>query len=312
MTFKNTAAHFLILAGLISNSAWSQNPSPLNVVTTLPDLAEVVSAVGGDQVIVESLLKGTEDAHFVDALPSFSQKISKADMVCLVGLGLEVGWIGKVLSKSANSKIQPGGAGYCEAGKSVTPIDVPTGTVDRSMGDVHPEGNPHFYLSPLSLAESSVEVLRVLKKIRPQASAAFEERQKIFSDQMKGLHTELSSKVKLASLTKEIFTEYHKDFGYFFKAYGLKSMGSIEDKPGVPPSASRLASVAQQAKSLNVISAMCTNHSPQRHLKKFSELSGISVLRVPGGVQRDDARFDSIEKVQRFLVGEIVKLKGAQ
>ncbi|HVJ64249.1 MAG TPA: metal ABC transporter substrate-binding protein [Bdellovibrionota bacterium] len=281
--------------------------SPLKVVTTLPDLAEVVREVGGAEVAVESLLRGTEDAHFTDAKPSFIVKVAGADIFCQVGLGLEVGWVPKVLSKSANAKVQSGGPGYCEAGKSVRVIDVAHGPVDRSMGDVHPQGNPHFYLAPGALAEASVEIQRVLTAQRPERAAIFAENQKRFVSRMTSLKVEIAR--KLAGLSGAAFAEYHKDFGYFFKAYNLNSIGSIEEKPGVLPSAARLASVATEARTRQVRAALGTNHSPERQMKKFGELSSIRVLIVPGGVLTANERFDSIEKVQHAIADAILSVK---
>ncbi len=283
--------------------------APLRVVTTLPDLAEVVRSVGGKEVRVQSLLKGNEDAHFVDAMPSFSVKVASADIVCIVGLGLEIGWIPKVLAKSANANVQPGGKGYCEAGKTVNALDVQTGTVDRSMGDVHPEGNPHFHLSPISLGESSQEVLRVLISLRPAQKDIFIANQKAFVWRMVKLEANIRKRFLDAGINESSFMEYHKDFGYFFRAYGLTSLGSIEEKPGVLPSASRLSYIAKIARDRQVMVALSATHSPDKQMKKFSELSEVKVLRLPGGVQASDKQSDTIEKVQNQIADAIIKVK---
>ena len=116
----------------------------IKVVATLPDVAEVVRAIGGTEVDVNTLLSGSEDPHYADARPDYILKVSRADVVCAIGLDLEIGWLPKVLDKSGNAKVQSGGTGFCELGHTVKPLEVPTGVIDRSLGDVHPHGNPHF------------------------------------------------------------------------------------------------------------------------------------------------------------------------
>ena len=293
MTSKSLFYSFLVFFSFSGVSA-----EKLKVITTLPDLAEVVRAVGGDKVEVDSLLKGTEDAHFLDAVPTYIRMVASADVVCSMGLELEVGWLPKILEKSANSKVQPGGQGYCETGKAVVALEKPHDHVNRSMGDVHAHGNPHFNLSPKALSEAAVVVEEVLSKSQPQNSVEFKKGLNKFQEQMKTLKEKMSAKLK----KRPQVIEYHKEFTYFFDTYGLKSVGSIEDKPGVPPSGVRLASIAKQAKDAGVCMAFGALYSPDNQLKKFSEISGIRFRRLPSMVQKNDEAFNSIEKLQNALI----------
>ena len=143
----------LYLVALFTTPVFAES---LRVVTTTTDLAWLTKQIGGDEVEVTSLLSGEEDPHYVDAVPRFIHLVANADIVCVVGMDLEIGWMPKVLSKSANAQVQPGGKGYCETGKGVEALDVITNDVDRSMGDVHPDGNPHFQLSPLHMAQAGI------------------------------------------------------------------------------------------------------------------------------------------------------------
>ena len=136
MIFKTI---ILILISSISHAK-------VNVITTTTDLQWLTKQIGGDKVKVESLLNGTEDPHYLDAMPHFISKVANADMFCLIGLDLEVGWAPKILSRSGNKKVQPGGKGYCETGKTIKALNIPTGRIDRSQGDIHPQGNPHYHL----------------------------------------------------------------------------------------------------------------------------------------------------------------------
>lgn len=268
----------------------------INVVTTLPDIAEVVRFIGGDQVTVQSLLSGSEDPHYAEARPDFILKVNKADVVCAIGLDLEIGWLPKVLSKSGNAKIQPGGKGFCELGRSVETLNKPSGRIDRSLGDVHAHGNPHFTLSPSKLGESGLEVVKVLSGIDPMNKSLFEENYSRFKKKMSDLEAELQSQVK-----KVTVMEYHQEFTYFFNAYGLKSVGSLEEKPGVPPSAARIAKMAQVAKENKVNVLYATAATPHKIRERFQELSGVKVKTLPSYVQTQQEP-KTIEALQKLLV----------
>jgi zinc/manganese transport system substrate-binding protein len=278
----------------------------IRAVATLPEVAEVLRAVGGEEVEVTSFLTGSEDPHFVDANPGFMTKAARADVVCAMGLELESGWLPKVLSKAANASVQPGGKGFCELGKTVQVLDRATSQVDRSMGDVHASGNPHFNLSPKAMAEGSDAVVVVLSAIRPEKRELFLENQKLFKKQMHELEQEVRSLLTTSFSTFEsppLFIEYHKEFAYFFNLYGLRSFGAIEAKPGVPPSASRLAEISLAAKSAGVKLALASRTSPRRHVQRFSELSGVPAVTV-STVTTSSA---SIAETQREIAHAIAK-----
>lgn len=271
----------------------------IRVITTLPDVAQVVTAIGKDRVTVDSLLRGKEDAHFTEARPDYILKANRADLACSMGLELEIGWLPKVLSRSGNSKIQER-ATLCELGKSVQTIDVPTGVIDRSLGDVHAHGNPHFSLSPLQLANASDVVVKALTELDPSGAEVFKKNQDEFKKAMTDLHAKMKALVKPVNVM-----EYHKEFSYFFQAYGLKSFGSLEEKPGTPPSAARLAQVAKMAKDNKVQVLLASPSAPHKVLEKFTELSGIPVKTVPSYVQSTGDN-SSIEQLQETLVKSLL------
>ncbi|MBX9704349.1 MAG: metal ABC transporter substrate-binding protein, partial [Silvanigrellaceae bacterium] len=263
---------------------------------------------------VESLLKGSENPHFMDVKPSFIQRVAHADILCVVGLELEIGWIPKVISKSGNKQVHPGEKGYCNFGEILEHknlvLEKPFGPIDRSMGDIHAHGNPHFWLDPKLLAIGSQAVLQSLKALDPQNSLTYETNYKAFSDTLTTLHQKLSAKLTYALLKRKdtniTFIDYHKDFSYFAKSYGLNPFGSIEEKPGVSPSAGRIAQVAQQAKQAGVLFALASLHSPQKVTEKFSEVSKIPVLRTSTSILLNQKDFDSYEKIQNKLVENII------
>lgn len=272
---------------------------------TLPDFVQLGQEIGGEFVTVDSFLDGSEDPHFVDAVPSFISKAAKADVVCSAGLDLEIGWLPKVLAKSSNAKIQPGGKGFCEFGRTVYAAEKPLGSVDRSHGDVHAAGNPHFYLSPTHMTQASKEMLRILIAVSPENESYFKNNQLAFEKKMLSLKETITR--KLAPFKKITFIQYHKEFTYFFLEYSLSDGGSIEEKPGVPPSASRIASVANDAKARRVGLALAALHTPKHYLEKFNEFSQVPYLMLPTGVQKLNPLTDSIEELQNFLADEILR-----
>jgi zinc/manganese transport system substrate-binding protein len=262
-----------------------QAHAALQVVTTTQDLAWVAREIGGARVEVQSLLQGSENPHYSNATPEFIRRAANADVLCAVGLELEVGWLPKVLTRSGNAKVQPGGKGFCEAGRSIETLEKPTSTVTRAMGDVHPQGNPHFWLSPTALAQAAGEISQALVRADPEGEKVYTEGLKRLRQLLEKVLNE--NRKKLVSILKEHspLMEYHREFVYFTHAYGLKSIGSIEEKPGVPPSAGRIAQVAKEAKDLGVRLAIAAPYSPSGVLERFREISGIPVVILPTSVQ---------------------------
>jgi zinc/manganese transport system substrate-binding protein len=145
----------------------------LKVCTTVPELGGLVQAVGGDQVSVTVFAKGSEDPHYLDARPSFIKSLSDADLFVQIGLDLEAGWAPLLLRSSRNSRIQPGTPGFVDASTAITPLDVPTGEVDRSMGDIHPQGNPHYLADPLNGLKVAALLRDRLTALQPGGGPVF-------------------------------------------------------------------------------------------------------------------------------------------
>ena len=137
-----------VAAAIVALTQAAHARAGINVITSTEDLAALVREVGGDKVSVEALAKGYQDPHFVEAKPSFVLKLHSADLLVVVGRELEIGWLPPLITQSRNAKIQPGGPGYLDASLTARILDIPTGQVTRAMGDVHPQGNPHYWLDP--------------------------------------------------------------------------------------------------------------------------------------------------------------------
>lgn len=299
-----------LLTALLMHSV--AHAAPLEVMTSLPDVQAVVAAVGGSEVHVQSFLTGVEDPHFVDASPRFVQQAIKADLVCAMGLDLESGWLPRVLARSGNAAIQPGGKGYCELSSTVDILEKSEAGSDRSKGDIHAGGNPHFNLSPRALAQASAAALEALIRLRPEKASIFQKNREAFVKEMTELEAAIRLKLKpLIDLSKKgpVAIEYHREFLYFFSIYGIKSLGSIEEKPGLSPSAAHLANIALQSKNAGVKVAIASQTAPHKHLARFTELSGIphktvyTILQTERGAKDGPTRIrDSQEQIVKALL----------
>lgn len=260
---------------LLSISAFAK----LNIVTTTTDIAWLAKQIGGERVTVSSFLDGTEDPHYVDAMPHWISKASNADIFCQVGLELEVAWVPKVLERSSNAKIQKGGKGFCDLGKSVKALDKPTGKVDRSMGDVHSGGNPHYHLGPSYFLQASQAVLDVLLENDPKGTTYYLKKHGELEEYISNLIKEV--KVILKTSKGKKYMSYHNEFSYFVKDFGIAYSGEIEETPGVPPSAGRIARVSLEAKRNTIYKVLASKTNPKKILDRFKEISSVEYVQFP-------------------------------
>src|SRR5439155_21576521 len=172
------------LAAVVLIAAPVRAQGKLNVITTTEDLASIAREAGGDRVTVEAMARGYQDPHFVEAKPSFILKLQKADLLVAVGRELEIGWLPPLIQQSRNSKIQPGSQGYLDASLGATILEIPTGTITRAMGDVHPQGNPHYWMDPENGKRIGKEIADKLSEIRPNDRAYFEQQYTSFATRL--------------------------------------------------------------------------------------------------------------------------------
>lgn len=287
-------------------STWL-HAAPLKVVTSTPDIAWAMREIGGDKVEVVSLLKGLENPHFIDAVPDYIRLVADAKVVCVIGMDLEMGWMPKVLARSGNARVQPGGIGYCEASKGISVLEKPVGAVDRSMGDVHPAGNPHFWPSPDAMAQSAATLREILVVNDPQNSKAYNEGYARLKATLNKVRDRNLAKLKpfTDQLKEPVMIEYHKEFTYFSQVFGIKSFGSIEEKPGVTPSAGRLAEMATSTKNSSVRFILAADTAPRKTVAKFAEMSGLPIVTVPLSLRTNGKPADYPEFID-LLVDSIV------
>jgi len=206
----------------------------LNVVSTTEDLGSLAREIGGDKVSVTALAKGYQDPHFVDPKPSFILAVSKADVLIVVGRELEIGWLPPLLSSSRNSKIQPGANGYLDASQNVRILEIPTGQITRAMGDVHPLGNPHYWLEPGNGRRIAQAIRDKFSQVLPANAAFFAQRYTDFD--MRLAAAEKRWDTTMAPYKGAKIVTYHRSWPNFMERFGLDVIAYVEPKPGIPPS----------------------------------------------------------------------------
>jgi ABC-type Zn uptake system ZnuABC Zn-binding protein ZnuA len=222
----------------------------LNVVTTTEDLGALTREVGGDKVTVTALAKGYQDPHFVDPKPSFILAVSRADLLVVVGRELEIGWLPPLLTSSRNAKVLPGGKGYLDASLTVRILDIPAGQITRAMGDVHPLGNPHYWLEPGNGRKIADAIRGKLSELSPANAAYFAQRYKDFDARLAAAEQRWDA--VMAPYRGAKVVTYHRSWPNFMERFGLVVTGYVEPKPGIPPSPSHTLELVQDMKAQGV------------------------------------------------------------
>jgi zinc/manganese transport system substrate-binding protein len=229
---------FASLAAALSLLAASQAHAALKVVSTISTLGELAQEVGGDRVEVKALSKGFQDPHFVEPKPSLMLQLNKAELLLHVGLELEIGWLPPLLLGARNPRIQSGEPGNLDCSASIPLLDIPTGKVDRSMGDVHPQGNPHYWIPPKNARILARTIAARLSLLDPEGKQYYSDRLAAFEAKVDAKEKEWAPLVARAR-GKKVAT-YHKSWSYVSDWLGLVEVGYVEPKPGIPPDPSHL------------------------------------------------------------------------
>jgi ABC-type Zn uptake system ZnuABC Zn-binding protein ZnuA len=239
------------LAGILAAVCMARPASAaLRVVTTTEDLAALAREVGGDKVDVVALAKGYQDPHFVEPKPSFILAVSRADLLVVVGRELEIGWLPTLITSSRNAKIQQGAAGYLDASLNVRILEIPTGQITRAMGDVHPQGNPHYWLDPQNGRRIAQAIRDRLSQLSGGDRAYFQQRYEDFDKRLAA--AEQGWDAALAPYKGTKLVTYHNSWPNFMERWGLVVMGYVEPKPGIPPSPSHTLDLIADMKAQHV------------------------------------------------------------
>ena len=208
----------------------------LRVVTSLQDFASIAEAIGGDRVETFALAKGYQDPHFVDAKPSFILKLSRADLLIVAGLELEIGYLPPLIDQSRNGRIHPGSPGYLDASIGCDVLQRPTQAVTRAMGDVHPYGNPHYWTDPENGRVIARAVAARLSELDPEGKATYEANLAAFEARL--TEKEREWKAKMAPFAGTKIVTFHESWPNLARYFKLDIVGTVEPKPGIPPSPS--------------------------------------------------------------------------
>jgi len=257
----------------------------LKVVATTNDLAAVARAVGGDAVEVTTLARPTEDPHFVDAKPSFIRIVNQADVLIEGGASLEAGWLPPILDSARNARISPGSPGRVVAAEGIPLRDVPA-QLDRSMGDVHPQGNPHYWLDPENGKSIAREIADKLSQLRPNDSGYFDQRTKDFSARIDAAEKRWLSMMAPYKGTKVV--TYHRSFPNFAERFGLDVIGYVEPRPGIPPTPQHTLDLMTEMKRQNVKLVLVEPYFDLKTPNAIGRDTGAQVLVMPpsvGGVK---------------------------
>jgi zinc/manganese transport system substrate-binding protein len=245
----------------------------LNVITATTDLAALAQEVGGDKINVESLAKGYQDPHFVEAKPSFLLKLRQADLLVVVGLQLEIGWLPPLITQSGNARIQVGANGYLDASQFAEILEIPQGSITRAMGDVHPLGNPHYWLDPDNGRRVAKGIAGKLAEMDPQDAAYFQQRDQDFERRLAEADKKWQADMKTFHGRKVV--TYHNSAPNFAKHFGLDVVGFVEPRPGIPPTPSH---------TLDVINMMKRDHVKVIMVEPyFDRKTPDSIARETGG-----------------------------
>ncbi len=270
---------FITILLLPSVDSWAKT---IHIVTTTEDLAAIARDIGGDRVSVDFIAKGVQDPHFIDAKPSYLLKLSRADLFVEIGLGLESGWAPTLLSGARNGRIQPGSPGYVRAADGIALLEVPTGRVDRSAGDVHGEGNPHYWLDPANGKAIALNISEGLLRIDPEGKAVYAQNLKRFTERLDAALLRWDAAMK--PLEGEKVVTYHNSWPYFLKRFGIKAVDYVEPKPGIPPASAHLKQLIERIRAEDVKIIIAEPYFDQKVPNFLAEQSGARLVVLPPSV----------------------------
>ena len=295
----------LLLLGALCESAHAK----LNVVATTPDLASIAKEVGGQNIDLTTLAKPTEDPHFVDAKPSFIVKLNRADVLIEGGAELEIGWLPALLDQSRNSKLAPGGPGHVACAQGVQLLEVPS-TLDRSRGDIHAAGNPHYLVDPFNAKIVARNITDAFCAQDQKSCDVYRANLKKFTDALDAKLVEWQR--ILEPLKGQQVVAYHNSWLYFGTRFGLKIDLFLEPKPGVPPTPTHLAEVITKMKQDKVhviIVDPYLNRRTAETVAAKTDATVVDVSQFPGGIKGTEGGY---VQLMDYLVNAVARALAAK
>lgn len=277
------------------------------VVATVADLGAIAREVGGDTVDVEVLARPTQDPHFVDPKPSLVLTLSRAQLLVLVGMELETGWLPTLLVGSRNAKLQQGAEGYFDASTVVAPLEVPKTKIDRSMGDIHPGGNPHYTKDPRNALRIAEALAERLKKIDPSTAAKVDQNLAAFRDALNARVTQWQAALKPFA-GKPVVT-FHKSWVYFTAFAGLVELAYVEPKPGIPPDPQHVVRVLGAMRSNKVPLILQEEWYSDKVTETLAAKANAKLVRVPGQTPDGKRYLDHVDGIVQAVVSALGSTK---
>jgi zinc/manganese transport system substrate-binding protein len=247
---RKCSVFVLLVILLVCLSVTPADAKKLNVVASTTDLASLAQEVGGDRITVDSIAKGYQDPHFVEAKPSFLLKLRHADLLVVVGLQLEIAWLPPLITQCGNPRIQVGASGYLDASQFVEILEIPRVQITRAMGDVHPLGNPHYWLDPNNGRRIARGIAQKLGELDPNNASYFQQRFQDFDRRLTA--AEKNWEIEMAPYHGRRIVTYHNSWPNFAKHFGLEVVGYVEPRPGIPPTPGHTLELIQFMKRENV------------------------------------------------------------
>ncbi len=301
-----------MLTTLLIAPTLARAQAKLNVMTTTEDLASIAREIGGDHITVDSMAKGYQDPHFVEAKPSFILKLQKADVLICVGRELEIGWLPPLIQQSRNAKIQVGAAGYLDASLAATILEIPNGNITRAMGDVHPLGNPHYWMDPENGKRIAKEMASKFSELRAGDAAYFQQQLASFTTRIDAAEKRWLAQMAPYKGTKMV--TYHRSFPNFAERFGLDIIGYVEPRPGIPPTPQHTFDLENEMKRQNVKLVLVEPYFETKTPEKIGRDTGAQVLVVPPSVggTKDVPDYCKLFDYDINLVVEAIKKSGAK
>lgn len=272
---------------------------PLFIVTTTTDLAAIAKAVGGDRVKVESIAKGFQDPHYVEAKPSYMRLVNQARLLLYVGLQLEIGWLPLLVQGARNPSLV-----QIDLSRGISVLERPTGPISRAQGDVHPEGNQHYHLNPSNGIIMARRIAQELKALIPADPAYFDRNQRAFEG-------DLQAKIKIweermAPFRRKEVVSYHKQWEYLTDWLGLSIVGYVEDKPGIPPGPKHLAGLVQTIQQRKIKALLVANFTNPDLPRSIAEKAGTKMVVLPASVGGEQG-INSFGALFESIVGKLAE-----
>jgi zinc/manganese transport system substrate-binding protein len=272
----------LVAALLLLGIGVGRAEAKVHVVASIETFADLARKVGGDRVEVKALSRGYMDPHFVEPKPSLVIDLNRADLLVYVGLELEIGWLPPLVLGSRNERIQLGAPGNLDASHQIPVLDVPTTKLDRSMGDIHPMGNPHYWIPPDNALVIAREIAERLKVIDGAGAATYAANLKRFEAELEKRRPEWEKRAAAVKGTKVV--TYHKSWSYVSKWLGLQEVGYVEPKPGIPAPPSHIAALIGLMRREGVKDILMESFYPRNTVDLVAQKAGARTLVMPSDV----------------------------